>query len=67
MRGQPIGQEPQVPGGHVEGRRVDKHVKLLAAQALLVVNPSTKSFIAYAGQPADSSTKLAVDIIAAGL
>lgn len=56
-----------MPGGHVEGRRVDKHVKLLAAQALLVVNPSTKSFIAYAGQPADSSTKLAVDIIAAGL
>lgn len=66
MRGQLVGQEPQVPGGQVEGGGADKHTKLLAARVILVVNPSTRSFIACAGQPTDSSTKVAVDIIAAG-
>jgi hypothetical protein len=66
MRGQQVGQEPQVPGGQVEARRVDKHMKLLAARAILIVNPSIRSFVVCAGQPADPSTKLAVDIIAAG-
>lgn len=65
MRGQPVGQEPQVPGGQVEGRGADKHMRLLA-QGNLVANPSTRSFIEFRGQLADSLNKLAVNIVAAG-
>lgn len=52
-----------VSGGQIEVRGTDKHVKLLAVQAILFVNRSTGSFITCAGQLADSAIKLVASII----
>lgn len=50
----------------IEGSRIDKHMKPPAAPVTSVVNPSTRSITACAGQPAGSSTTLALDTTATG-
>jgi hypothetical protein len=55
---QPLGEEAQGRAGHVDARRVDKHVKPLVETVLLAENPSTRGFTMLSAQLPGLSPRL---------
>jgi hypothetical protein len=51
-------EEAQDRAGHVDARRVDKHVKPLVETVLLVENPSARGFTTLSAQPTHSRSRL---------
>lgn len=51
-------EEAEGGAGHVDARRVDKHVKLLVEPVLLVENPSNRDFTTLSAQQPHSRTRL---------
>ncbi|MGW2897885.1 hypothetical protein ACWDAO_25630, partial [Streptomyces sp. NPDC001212] len=53
-----LGEEAEGRAGHVDARRVNKHVKPLVETVLLVENPSTRGFTTLSAQPPYSRSRL---------